>query len=209
MGSWICYGLGSENRNLPGYVVLRDPQGYNTSGKMVWSGGWLPAVFQGTEFSSSGTPVHHLNPPQEVSVQARTGSLELLKDLNRKHLQRHPHESELDARIQNFELAARMQLSAPEVSDLSRETIETHNLYLPWHPFNDRDLFRYHGHRLRGRTILVLHTNMGLVGLGDSWGTFEVTDEHKKRYLGASPLDFLGSRNDLFFNCVTDTEDTS
>ena len=78
--------------------------------------------------------------------------------------------------------------------------IETHNLYIPWHSFNDRDLFRYHGHRLRGRTILVLHTNVGLVGLGDSWGIFEVTDEHKKRYLGASPLDFLGSRSDLFFN---------
>lgn len=129
MGSWICYGLGSENQNLPGYVVLRDPQGYNTSGKMVWSGGWLPAVFQGTEFSSSGTPVHHLNPPQEVSVRARTGSLELLEDLNRKHLQRHPHESELDARIQNFELAARMQLEAVDVLDVAKESQSIRTLY--------------------------------------------------------------------------------
>lgn len=129
MGSWICYGLGTENQNLPGYIVLRDPAGYNTSGKMVWSSGWLPAIFQGTEFSSSGVPVHHLNPPTSVDPQARTASLKLLADLNRRHQERHPLDSELDARIQNFELAARMQLAASDVLDVSRETPTTRAMY--------------------------------------------------------------------------------
>ena len=129
MGSWICYALGSENRNLPGYIVLRDPEGYNTSGKMVWSSGWLPAVFQGTEFSSSGTPVHHLHPPENVSARARTQNLKFLAEFNRRHQQRHQHESDLDARIQNFELAARMQVEAVDVLDVSQESQATRDLY--------------------------------------------------------------------------------
>jgi hypothetical protein len=129
MGSWICYALGSENRNLPGYVVLRDPAGYNTSGKMVWSNGWLPAVFQGTEFSSQGDAVHHLNPPASVSPLARRRSLDLLADLNQRHQQRHPQNTELDARIQNFELAARMQLEATDVLNVAAETRHTRDRY--------------------------------------------------------------------------------
>jgi hypothetical protein len=129
MGSWVCYALGSENGNLPGYIVLRDPAGYNTSGKMVWSSGWLPAIFQGTEFSSNGTPVHHLNRPESIPGDARMRSLQLLADLNRRHQQRHPLNSELDARIQNFELAARMQLEATSVLDVSRESRATRSQY--------------------------------------------------------------------------------
>ena len=129
MGSWIGYALGSENQNLPGYIVLRDPAGYNTSGKMVWSSGWLPAVFQGTEFSSSGTPVLHLQPARTISSNVQSRSREFLSQLNTLHLAEHPRESELEARIQNFELAARMQLSATNILDLSQETEATRKLY--------------------------------------------------------------------------------
>ncbi|MCH2203453.1 MAG: DUF1501 domain-containing protein [Fuerstiella sp.] len=129
MGSWVCYALGSENRNLPGYVVLRDPAGYNTSGKMVWSSGWLPSIFQGTEFSSAGAPVHHLNRPESVSAESRQQSLKLLADLNRRHQQRYPGNTELDARIQNFELAARMQMEATSVLDVAKESQTTRKLY--------------------------------------------------------------------------------
>jgi hypothetical protein len=69
MGSWITYALGSENRDLPAYVVLRDPAGYNTSGKMVWSSGWLPAIYQGTEFASQGAPVLHLEPARKSAAR--------------------------------------------------------------------------------------------------------------------------------------------
>ena len=129
MGSWIGYALGTENQDLPCYIVLRDPGGYNTSGKMVWSCGWLPAVYQGTEFSSSGSPVLHLNPSRQVTRESQQRSRRFLQRLNQGHLDGHPGETELEARIQNFELAARMQLSASQVLDLSRETAATRHRY--------------------------------------------------------------------------------
>ncbi|MEY4565360.1 MAG: hypothetical protein RLY14_330 [Planctomycetota bacterium] len=129
LGSWIGYALGTENQNLPCYIVLRDPAGYNTSGKMVWASGWLPAVYQGTEFGSSGTPVLHLNAARPGLYDAQLRSRSFLQNLNAIHLEQHPGESELEARIENFELAARMQLSATEALDLSQESEATRKLY--------------------------------------------------------------------------------
>lgn len=129
MGSWIGYALGTVNQDLPCYIVLRDPAGYNTSGKMVWSSGWLPPVYQGTEFGSSGSPVLHLNPARVVSNEAQSRSRRFLQELNSTHLENHPGESELEARIQNFELAARMQLTATQVLDLNSETEGTRKMY--------------------------------------------------------------------------------
>ena len=129
IGSWICYALGTENQNLPGYIVLRDPEGYNTSGKMVWSSGWLPALYQGTEVGSTGSAVLHLHPSDQLPPAAQRRSLQLLAELNQLHRARHPTESELEARIENFELAARMQLQAEGILDISRETEETRRLY--------------------------------------------------------------------------------
>src|SRR5438270_6776390 len=108
VGAWISYALGTVNRNLPAYVVLRDPAGYNTSGKLVWSSGFLPALYQGTEFSSTGDPVLNLRPARPVPEKVQRDSLDFLAELNKDHLSRHSGESELEARIQNYELAARM-----------------------------------------------------------------------------------------------------
>jgi hypothetical protein len=129
VGAWISYALGTENQNLPAYVVLRDPAGYNTSGKLVWSSGWLPALYQGTEFSSAGAPVLNLRPARPVPAGVQRASLDFLAELNRDHLRRYPGETELEARIQNYELAARMQLRAAEAIDLSRESAVTRKLY--------------------------------------------------------------------------------
>ena len=128
-GSWISYALGSQNQNLPAYVVLRDPQGYNTSGTLTWSSGWLPALYRGTEFSTAGAPVLNLRParPQPPGVQEE--NLALLARLNRKHQQGYPDETELETRIQNYELAARMQLAAGQLVDLSQETQATQEMY--------------------------------------------------------------------------------
>ena len=128
-GSWISYGLGSENQNLPSYIVLRDPAGYNTSGTLVWSSGWLPSIYSGTEVSSQGTPVLNLQSAikQPPGVQAR--GLRFLSRLNRIHQRRYPSESKLEARIQNYELAARMQLEATKVLDIGKETAATKKLY--------------------------------------------------------------------------------
>src|SRR5207244_5321372 len=129
VGAWVSYALGTENQNLPAYIVLRDPAGYNTSGKLVWSSGWLPALFQGTEFSSVGAPVLNLRPARPVSAAVQRDGLDFLAELNQEHLRHYPGETELEARIQNYELAARMQLRAAEAIDLSRESAAMRKLY--------------------------------------------------------------------------------
>ena len=129
LGSWISYALGTENQNLPAYIVLRDPEGYNTSGTLLWQNAWLPALYRGTEFSSQGPAVLNLRARVEQPEGAQRDDLELLAHLNEEHRRRYPHESELDARIRNYELAARMQLATGETLDLSRETETTQKLY--------------------------------------------------------------------------------
>jgi hypothetical protein len=128
-GSWISYALGTENQNLPAYIVLRDPEGYNTSGTLTWSSGWLPALYRGTEFSTAGSPVLNLRPPRELPPGAARDNLDFLARLNRLHQRNYPRETELETRIQNYELAARMQLAAADLLDLGRESAETQKLY--------------------------------------------------------------------------------
>src|SRR5438045_5582410 len=128
-GSWVLYGLGSERQDLPAYVVLGDPGGLPVDGPHNWSSGFLPAVYQGTPLRATGAPVANLHPPGGVSAQARRNQLRFLDELNADHLQRNAPNSELEARISNFELAARMQTSVPSALDLSRETRETRRLY--------------------------------------------------------------------------------
>ncbi|MDR3636506.1 MAG: DUF1501 domain-containing protein [Isosphaeraceae bacterium] len=129
LGSWISYGLGTENQNLPAYIVLRDPEGYNTSGTLLWQNGWLPSLYRGTEVATQGVPVRNLQPPAPVAPAVRRDNLDLLAKLNEEHRRGYPHESELETRIRNYELAARMQLAAGEVLDLSRESEPTKAMY--------------------------------------------------------------------------------
>jgi len=133
MGAWISYGLGGVNKNLPEFVVLPDPNGlpYNNLGN--FTAGFLPAKHQGTVINVKGdAPINFLFPPKEakhITPQSETDGLELLKSLNQNYAQRFPHDSQLEARIESYELAARMQLSAPEVFDLSKESQAAKNLY--------------------------------------------------------------------------------
>ncbi|MCA9073820.1 MAG: DUF1501 domain-containing protein [Planctomycetaceae bacterium] len=129
LGSWISYALGTENQNLPAYIVLRDPGGYNTSGTLLWDNGWMPSLYAGTEVATKGTPVLNLNPTEAVPSEVKRDNLDLLARLNRRHQQDFPYESALNARIQNYELAARMQLAAAELLDLKGETAATRKLY--------------------------------------------------------------------------------
>src|SRR5262245_40833946 len=90
LGSWISYALGTENQNLPAYIVLRDPEGYNTSGTLTWSSGWLPALYRGTEFSSQGAPVLNLQPAKQQADGVQRANLEFLATMNRRHQRHYP-----------------------------------------------------------------------------------------------------------------------
>jgi len=129
IGAWVSYALGTENQNLPAYVVLRDPRGYGGNTKRAWTSGWLPALYQGVEFSSKGKPVHYLTPDEPVPAAAQKNAFQLLARLNSEHLRDNPGDSELEARIKNYELAARMQLAAAAALDLSGETSATRKMY--------------------------------------------------------------------------------
>jgi Protein of unknown function (DUF1501) len=129
MGSWIVYALGTENANLPAYVVLGDPGGLPVDGERNWSSGWLPAVYQGTVFRSGKSPVLNLASPTGAIVDARRNQLRLIEQMNRRHMANYPENSELAARLANFETAAKMQAAVPDILDLSQETEATRKMY--------------------------------------------------------------------------------
>ncbi len=129
LGSWVTYGLGSENQNLPGFVVMLDPRGGPISGAKNWSCGYMPASYQATIMRSEGSPILNLNPPAGMSRETQQKLLATLKEYNEEHQKTRVENSQLAARIANYELAFRMQTSAPEATDIEAETEETHNLY--------------------------------------------------------------------------------
>ncbi|WP_010581711.1 DUF1501 domain-containing protein [Schlesneria paludicola] len=137
LGSWITYGLGSESQNLPAYVVLDDPLGLPINGTENWHSGFLPPIYQGTRFRSTGSPVLNLRPEQEEPRAVVDMQRDLLRRLDRMHLSRRPDQPKLQARISTYELAARMQLSASEALDLSAETAATQSLYGIGQPTTD------------------------------------------------------------------------
>ncbi len=127
-GAWVSYALGSANDNLPTYVAIPDLRGEPPNGKANWSNGFLPARHQGIVMSAQ-QPIRNLKRPAGITPRAEQRSRELLEWLNRQDAARHPGNSALQARMAAYQLAAKMQLSAPEVSDLSRETSAIHRLY--------------------------------------------------------------------------------
>ena len=129
LGSWVNYGLGSVNENLPGFVVMLDPTGGPISGAKNWSSGFMPATFQGTLLRSKGAPILDLAPPDDMPLEAQRQLLDALRESNTAHLLARGDNSELAARIASYELAWKMQEHAPEAVDLSRETAETQSLY--------------------------------------------------------------------------------
>jgi len=129
LGAWLTYGLGSVNQDLPAYVVLSDPGGHPTFGTRNWGNGWLPSIYQGTVARPQEPRILNLEPPPHLKGTLQRQNLDFLQELNREYLQRHPGESDLEARIASYELAARMQTVAKEALDISQETKETHELY--------------------------------------------------------------------------------
>ncbi|MSO23051.1 MAG: DUF1501 domain-containing protein [Acidobacteria bacterium] len=129
LGSWVVYGLGTENQNLPAYVVLDDPKGLPVNGIQNWQSGWLPPVYQGIRMRSEGSPLLNLKPqnefPDPISELARS----IVQRLDNSHRAARPGNPELDARIASYELAARMQMSATDALDISQESAATQEMY--------------------------------------------------------------------------------
>ncbi|MEE3373031.1 MAG: DUF1501 domain-containing protein [Planctomycetota bacterium] len=129
LGSWVTYGLGSENQDLPGFVVMYDYRGGPIGGAPNWGSGFLPGAFQGTPVRSRGTPILNLQRPAGLEGASQRQLLDYAAQVNRGHRARHPAETALEARIESFELAYRMQTAAPEALALARATAATRRLY--------------------------------------------------------------------------------
>jgi len=129
LGSWVAYGLGTENRNMPAFVVMPDPGGGLKGGPPAWGNGFLPAAHQGTTMRAGKNPILNLQPPPQISDAQQRASLELIRRLNARHLERRDFGDDLAARVNAYELAFRMQAAAPEIVDISGETRETLALY--------------------------------------------------------------------------------
>ena len=129
LGAWVNYGLSTLNRNLPGFVIIKDNEGTVVNGVRNWGSGFMPAVYQGVEFNGEGVPVKHLENPKGISSARQREKLDLLANLNRTYNASRPDNSELEARIRSYELAYTMQSEAPQAVDLTRETEATKKLY--------------------------------------------------------------------------------
>lgn len=128
LGGWIAYGLGTENQNLPAFIVLPDLM-YPQGGSANWSNGFLPAHYQGCALRATGSPILDLAPPEGISREHQRRNLDLVNDLNHLHASRHPNHAELAARMDNYELAFRMQAEMPLAADVDKEPEKTRELY--------------------------------------------------------------------------------
>jgi hypothetical protein len=181
MGSWIAYGLGTENENLPAFVVFADWRGGPIGGAPNWGNGFMPAAYQGTLFRSEGDPIVDLRPGREVTPERQRRWLDLLAQLNQEHLARNPEDAELASRIASYELAYRMQSSAPEAVDLAGEPASVRAAY-----GLDQPRTAYFGRqclmarRLVERGVRFVQIYSGGGNFGESWDAhFELKDNHE------------------------------
>jgi hypothetical protein len=190
MGAWITYALGSENQNLPAFVAIPDPRGVPQTGPNNWSAGFLPAVFQGVAFNAD-KPIAHLATPKEISASAEAATRDFLKLLNQQHLQQHPGDAELMARIASYELAAKMQLAAAEVSDLSSESRATSELYCLNDPNQLKARFGRNcllARRLLERGVRFVQLFNGAYAMGEGVGNWDGHKTLKEQYDVHGPI---------------------
>lgn len=184
MGSWVSYALGSEADNLPAFVAIPDPRGVPQAGVNNWNNAFLPAVFQGTAFNAN-KPVFNLARPPGVSPKSDAAARDVLRRLNEKHLEAFPDDFELAARIASYELAARMQLSVPEVSDLSNESPAAIKAYGADDPDPTRSGFAKNcllARRLLERGVRFVELFNGSYAMGEGVGNWDGHRKLKEQY---------------------------
>lgn len=191
-GAWVTYGLGSENQNLPGYVVLGNTQGAK-GGPHNWGAGFLPSTFQGTLFRSQGAPVLNLNRQPQITKQDQVAQLDLMAKLNDEHMRRHTRDAEFANRMQSFELAFRMQKEATEVVDLSRETKETQQLY-----GIDQPRSKSYGSKcLMARRLVESGVRFVQVYSDGEWDAHDNLEENHTHHCAATDVPVAGLLSDL------------
>ncbi len=198
LGSWVNYGLGSVNENLPGFVVMLDPTGGPISGAKNWSSGYMPATYQGTILRSAGEPILDLKPPEGTSDAAQRDLLDALGEFNGEHLVARADNSNLSARIASYELAYSMQRHAPEAVDLSQESAVTMALYGLDDPktreFGRRCLF---ARRLVERGVRFVQLYAGGAHNDDNWDAHGDLVKNHTFHAGRTDKPIAGLLNDL------------
>ena len=198
MGSWVNYGLGSENEDLPGFVVMLDPRGGPISGAKNWSSGYMPATYQATVMRSQGDPILDLSPPQGMSSKTQRKLLDSLREYNEQHAVARADNSNLAARIASYELAYRMQSTAPEAVDIAQETEATHKLYgldnPQTKPFGKQCLL---ARRLVERGVRFVQIYSGGAHNDDNWDAHTDMERNHNLHAGETDLPIAGLIKDL------------
>lgn len=176
LGSWVSYGLGTENDNLPAFVVMQDNNSQVVNGPRNWSAGFMPAVYQGIRLSEGSQPIPYLNTPEGFSQTRQRSKLGFINQLNHRYARQHPEQSELEARIASYELAFRMQTEAPEAIDMRDETAETLDLY----GVNDKETAPYGRLCLLGRRLVERGVRFVQLysGAGSKWDSHTKLDQN-------------------------------
>ncbi|MCZ6795610.1 MAG: DUF1501 domain-containing protein [Planctomycetota bacterium] len=190
MGAWVSYALGCSAEDLPAFVAIPDPRGVPQSGPNNWAAGFLPAAFQGVAFNAQ-KPIPHLSRPRSVSRAAELSTRDFLKLLNDRHLARFPGDSQLSARIASYELAAKMQLRAAEVGDLSREHPATLEMYGATSPNKLKAGFARNcilARRLLERGVRFVQLFNGAYAMGEGVGNWDGHKSLKKQYDVHGPI---------------------
>jgi len=184
LGAWVHYGLGSENRNLPGFVVLLDSDREPPGGNRAWGSGFMPAGHQGTRFLPGTQPILHLNPPAEISDERQRRKLEYINQLNREHLASRQGDRELEARIASYELAFQMQAHAPEAVDLTQETRATQDAY----GLNDKRTQAFGQNCLLARRLVERGVRFVELysGSGSKWDAHSKIEQNHTEHCGAT-----------------------
>jgi hypothetical protein len=183
-GAWVSYALGSENQDLPAFVAIPDPRGVPQVGPNNWGCGFLPAVFQGTPFTAD-KPIPHLNRPTGVSERADADTRDFLNLLNDEHAKARPGDSQLAARIASYEMAAKMQLRASEVADLSKEPKKVHDEYGTGDPNRVKAGFARNcllARRLLERNVRFVQLFNGSYAMGEGVGNWDGHKTLKTQY---------------------------
>src|SRR5262249_16042453 len=194
MGAWVTYGLGSANRNLPTFVILLD-NAEPVGGPKNWSAGFLPATYQGTQFRQGDTPILHLKAPGDTSDERQRSKLDFLHQLNSRFAQANPGDTELEARIAAYELAYKMQSSAPEAVDLKSESEATRKLY----GLDEEPTAAFAANCLQGRRLVERGVRFVELycGSGSGWDAHNNIEGNHSKWCRASDKPIAGLLTDL------------